>query len=66
MKSRSVGSGAMPDKDELDPGAPTEMFQAFVDRAEPEDPPTAWKWAVVAVAAALLLAVAFAWFLLGG
>jgi hypothetical protein len=63
-ETRSVGSLAMPDKDELDPGAPTEMFQAFVDRAEPEDPPTAWKW--VAVAVAVLLAVALAAVLLLG
>ena len=56
----------MPDKDELDPGAPTEMFQAFVDRAEPEQPATGWKWAVAALVVALFLAVASAWFLLAG
>jgi hypothetical protein len=57
----------MPDN-ELDPGATTQMFQAFVDREEPEPDSPAWvRFAVVAVAVvALLIAVAVGWSLLAG
>jgi hypothetical protein len=55
----------MPD-DELDPGASTQMFQAFVDRAEePEGSGSRWIWAAVAVVA-LLAVLALGWVLLGG
>jgi hypothetical protein len=53
----------MPD-DELDPGADTQMFQAFVDRAEPETSGSRWIVAAAAVAA-LVIVLALAWALLG-
>jgi hypothetical protein len=37
--------------DELDPGAPTAMFQAFMDREDPEEPRSGWVWAGLAVVA---------------
>ncbi len=53
----------------MDPGASTEMFQAFVDRAgepgEPEASGSRWVWAVLAVAA-LVIVAALAWLVLGG
>ena len=49
----------MPDNDELDPGAPTEVFQAFFDRAEPDEPQSGWKWVAVAVAVALVVLLAW-------
>ena len=50
----------------MDPGASTEMFQAFVDRAgEPEESGSRWPWALLAVGA-LVIVAAFAWLLLGG
>jgi hypothetical protein len=48
---------------ELDPGASTEMFQAFVDRPEPEVPRSGWKWAAGAIAA-LVIVVLIAWLVL--
>ena len=55
-------------ENELDPGATTQMFQAFVDRAEPE--PTSSPWMRVAlvgaVLVALVVALALAWYLLAG
>jgi hypothetical protein len=58
----------MPQDDELDPGASTMMFQAFVDREEPEPARSAGMRAAVAGAAlvALLVAVAIGWLLLRG
>ena len=53
----------MPD-DELDPGAPTEMFQAFVDRPEPEVQRTRWPWALAV--AGLAIVVVVAWLVVGG
>ena len=56
-------------EDELDPGATTQMFQAFVDRAdEPEETASPWTRVAVVVGAlvALLVVLALAWFLLGG
>jgi len=50
--------------DELDPGASTQMFQAFVDRPEPETARPHWMW--VAFAAALVIVLAIAWLLMGG
>ena len=57
----------MPDN-ELDPGASTQMFQAFVDRVEPEESVSPWtKVALVGAAVVgLLVVLALAWFLLGG
>jgi hypothetical protein len=54
-------------ENELDPGASTEMFQAFVDRAdEPEASGSSrWIW-VVLVVAALVIVAALAWLVLGG
>jgi hypothetical protein len=54
----------MPD-DELDPGASTQMFQAFVDRREePEASGSRWTWAFAV--AALVVVLALASLLLGG
>ena len=56
-------------EDELDPGATTQMFQAFVDRAdETEESGSPWTRVAIVAAAlvALVLVLAFAWFLLGG
>lgn len=44
-------------QDELDPGASTQMFQAFVDRPEPEASRSGWMWAAFAVAALVILVV---------
>lgn len=51
--------------DELDPGANTQMFQAFMDRPEPEVSGSRGIWIALAVAA-LVIALALAWFVLGG
>jgi hypothetical protein len=55
----------MPDNDDLDPAASTQMFQAFVDRPEPE----ASRWRRVAlaggIAAGLVVVLALAWLALG-
>ena len=56
-------------EDELDPGATTQMFQAFVDRAdETEESASPWTRVAIVGAAlvALVLVLALAWFLLGG
>ena len=53
-------------EDELDPGASTQMFQAFVDRREePEASGSRWIWVAFAVAA-LVIVLALAWRVLGG
>jgi hypothetical protein len=52
-------------EDELDPGASTQMFQAFVDRPEPEASGSRWLSAVLAVAA-LMIVSALVWLVLGG
>ncbi|MGH3316526.1 MAG: hypothetical protein ACRDO0_10325 [Nocardioidaceae bacterium] len=54
-------------EDDLDPGANTQMFQAFVDRPEHEDSGSRSSWAALAgVAVAVLLVVAvLAWLVLG-
>jgi hypothetical protein len=52
--------------DDLDPGANTEMFQAFVDRAEPESPSgpsRAVVWGLALVV--LVIVVLLAWLVLG-
>lgn len=53
-------------ENELDPGASTEMFQAFVDRAEPEASGSGWVGVAVAgaVLVALVIVVALAWLVL--
>ena len=55
----------MPDNDDFDPAANTQMFQAFVDRPEPETS----RWRRVALAggaiAGLAVVVALAWLALG-
>jgi hypothetical protein len=58
----------MPENDDLDPGANTQMFQAFVDRAEPETSRPGWVRAALAVAAlaGLVIVAAIAWLVLGG
>ena len=55
-------------EDELDPGANTEMFQAFMDRPEPEASRPGWIRValVVAAVAALVIVAAIAWAMLGG
>ena len=52
-------------QDELDPGASTQMFQAFVDRPEPEAARSGWMWAAFAVAALVIVLVP-AWLVLAG
>jgi len=57
----------MPENDDLDPGASTQMGEAFVDRADPE-PSRSSGMRVALVAAAvvvLVIAVALAWLLFG-
>jgi hypothetical protein len=53
---------------ELDPGAPTQMFQAFMDRESPEaaDPGSTRAYLVGGIALALVLVLALAWFVLAG
>jgi hypothetical protein len=55
-------------EDELDPGANTEMFQAFMDRPEPEASRPGWIGIalVVAAVAALVIVAAIAWAMLAG
>lgn len=57
----------MPENDDLDPGANTQMWQAFVDRADPEPSRSSgMRWAlVVAALAVLIIVAAVAWFVLG-
>jgi hypothetical protein len=45
----------MPENEDLDPGANTQMFQAFVDRAEPEK--TGLRWTRLVLAGAGLVAL---------
>lgn len=47
----------MAENDELDPGANTEMFQAFVDRQQPEEPRSPMRAVLVGVAAVAVLVV---------
>jgi hypothetical protein len=54
----------MPENDDLDPGAPTQMFQAFVDRQEPEASGRRWLWVTLAGVALVMLLLA--WLVLGG
>jgi hypothetical protein len=55
----------MPD-DDLDPAANTQMFQAFVDRREPEEASgSRAKMALLIAVAALVVVVAAAWFMMG-
>jgi hypothetical protein len=53
-------------ENELDPGASTQMFQAFVDRAEEPEPSGSLRKWVALTAGALVIVVALAWFVLGG
>lgn len=58
----------MPENDDLDPGANTQMFQAFVDRPETERSRPRWIRAALvgAALAGLVIVVALAWLVLGG
>ena len=57
---------AMPDNDELDPAASTQMFQAFVDRREPDaSGPSRTPVLVAAALIGLVIVLALAWLLLG-
>ena len=47
----------MPENEDLDPGANTQMFQAFVDRAEPEKPGLRWTRLVLAGAGLVALVI---------
>ncbi len=65
--AEAAGAGTLPGMpdDELDPGASTQMFQAFVDRSdEPEAPSFSWAWIAFAVVA-LAIVVAAGALLLG-
>lgn len=55
-------------EDELDPGANTQMFQAFMDRPEPEASRPRWVGVAVAVSAvaALVVVALLAWLVLRG
>ena len=55
-------------EDELDPGANTQMFQAFMDRPEPEASRPGWVGVAVAASAvaALVVVALLAWLLLRG
>jgi hypothetical protein len=55
----------MPEDDIEDPGASTQMFQAFVDQQEPEVSRSGWVWAAFAVAA-LVIVLVLALLLLAG
>jgi hypothetical protein len=57
----------MPENDDLDPAANTQMFQAFVDRAEQDESGSRWRrWAVAGgVVAGLVIVVVLAWLALG-
>lgn len=61
---RYVPFRAMPDND-LDPGASTQMFQAFVDSPEPESSGPRLMWTALAVVV-LTMVPLLAWLLLGG
>ena len=55
---------SMPEN-ELDPGASTQMFQAFVDR--PDEPESSGsRWILALVVASLVIVAALTWFVLGG
>ena len=57
----------MPEND-LDPGADTQQFQAFFDRAEPEHSRPRWIPALLVggVLVGLVVVLALAWLRLGG
>jgi hypothetical protein len=57
----------MPENDDLDPAANTQMFQAFVDRAEQDESGPRWKRAALAggAVAGLVVVVVLAWLVLG-
>lgn len=50
----------MLENDDLDPAANTQMFQAFVDRPEPETSGMRWMWAALAGAALVAVVVVLA------
>ena len=52
-------------EDELDPGANTQMFQAFMDRPEPEATGRPWMGVAVAAVVGLLVLVLLVWLVLG-
>jgi hypothetical protein len=57
----------MPEKDDLDPAANTQMFQAFVDRAEEDAAKPGWKRPAVVGGAliGLVVVLVLAWLALG-
>jgi hypothetical protein len=58
----------MHEKDDRDPGASTQMFQAFFDRAEAEEsgPRRMWVAPVGAAVVGLVTVFALAWLVVGG
>lgn len=52
-------------ENDLDPGASTQMFQAFVDRHEPEESGAPWGALVGAAVVALVIVAVLAWLVLG-
>ena len=63
-RRRHVAFMSMPEN-ELDPGASTQMFQAFVDSPEPEASGSRWMWVVLGAAVVAGLLLALAWLVLG-
>lgn len=57
----------MPENEDLDPGANTQMFQAFVDRAEQDAAKPGWKRPAVVGGAlvGLVVVLVLAWIALG-
>ncbi|MPZ60478.1 MAG: hypothetical protein GEU93_04105 [Propionibacteriales bacterium] len=53
-------------ENDLDPGANTQMFQAFVDRHEPDESGAPWAALVGAALVGLVIVLVVAWLVLGG
>ena len=68
VTNHRVTSSPMPENDDLDPAANTQMFQAFVDRQEPEASGPRWMRVALtgAAVAGLVIVAALAWLMLGG
>ena len=58
-------------EEDLDPAANTQMVQAFVDRRELDEEQartrrgSGWRWAALAAAVVLVIALVVAWLVLG-